>query len=114
MSKKYVMVPWERFQSLTAVENNDFSTPHSAGGAAVKAANEHSLGEPERADDHTTGGAAVQELQLQQPETVVSRTGEGAAVQEQEQEGEKSVEEVQNISLLRPPGVPAKRWLTWN
>jgi hypothetical protein len=122
MSKKYVMIPWERFQSLTALEKNDFNTPHySTGGAAVKASNEHSLDEePERAVDHTTGGAAVQALQLQQQpaETtaaVVSRSGEGAAAavleQEEQEEGEKSVED---ISLLKPPGVPAKRWLTWN
>ena len=129
MSKKYVMIPWERFQSLTALEKNDFNTPpqYSTGGAAVKASNEHSLDEPERAVvDHTTGGAAVQALQLQQQpaaaETtaaVVNRSGEGAAAavpeeEEEEEEEEESEKSVEDISLLKPPGVPAKRWLTWN
>jgi hypothetical protein len=120
------MVPWNRFENLIALEKKDFSTcgavdvcstaRHSEGDVTVKATIEGEQREQ-------LVGDSIDLATVSETKTVDNRPQhlpEGdAAVQESQQQGRGDVTIVEkvkqkDIPLLRPPGEPARQWLTWN
>lgn len=139
MSKKFVLVPWERLQSLLALEKKDVYTDSAAGAGLDNDSDTSTVSATECITTHPQGGAAalqsnvthhslkdraaVQDLQESpklsgEPEGSVA-VGDAEENQEQRGFGEevgKKIESIEknDLSLLRPPGEPARRWLTWN
>jgi len=105
-----VLVPWERYQDLLSLEKRDlkhttevkrteaFCASVTAGDCTVLAcpadiASQQELGKKEQ-QDIREGWKKKQQQQQGFGETV------------------RSIDE-KELALLRPPGIPVKKWLTW-
>ncbi len=119
-----MLIPWERYQSLLARENHqeeikqeECSAPasHSQIEGAESCNTQSSV---DNSTCHSTGGVAVQESN-RTPE--VETSGENKkAIPMQDQSGGGSFNISENrltekeFMSLRPPGVIARKWMSWN
>lgn len=139
MSKKYVMLPWERYQILLASESGETGTETAEEGVekeqpiARQSSEEKAIagggdGSEFASEPHSPGSAAVREhtqhvqkdsldsAAVREPEEHVQTQspGGGAVVDSVETpQREAGAVNKAELSLLRPPGVPARRWMIW-
>jgi len=138
MSKKYVLIPWERLQTLLALEKENVKTItdtlEGKGGVSNVAC---TVALDECITSHSQCGTRVWETNQLEPEREPSprfsavepeeqpllnslECSAGVSPPEEKQQlgfgKEKKVKSLKksDLPLLRPPGVPARRWLTWN
>lgn len=140
MSKKFVLVPWERLQTLLALEKENIETITTSEGKGGVSNLACSVALDECITSHSQGGTSVCKTNQLEPETEFSsgfstvepqpldalEGGAGRSLPEEKQQlgfgdlgfgGEKKVKSLKESQLhrLTPPGVPAnRRWLTWN
>lgn len=109
MCEKHVLVPWDRYQTLLALEKKDSSSEHASGEEKQSTERHHASTEgsteqkPEKVNQLDSGGGSTE-----QSGPATSQTGSGT-VQETKQEDTRNF-------MLQPPGIPARssaKWLVW-